>query len=128
MPKNKRSLHGGVFRDDQLAALAFDTLVLMRRRWFADVLHPQVDHHMATLLIATYAYLKRREPLHKNIVWDVIGVRDTKTARKYIAQAEKLGLIKIEPSPTDRRKELLFPTARLEEIIAEEFRASAAIF
>jgi hypothetical protein len=128
MPESKSSKRAGTFSDKQLAELAYDTLALMKRHWFAGLIEPPVDQHMAILLVAVYALLKRREPLHKKIAWTLIGVNDVKTGRKYIARAEKLGLIEVVRSPVDRRKELLYPTSRLEGIIVKEFQSAAPDF
>jgi hypothetical protein len=123
MPKRSLLSRRGPATDKQIPILAFNAMLLLQRRWFAGMIVPEVDHHMAILLLAVYALLKKRDPLHKKTAWALIGVKDVKTGRKYIAQAEKLDLIRIERSPIDRRKELLYPTSRLEKIIAAEFSA-----
>ncbi len=92
---------------------------IMSHDWFAGMFHGLGKYHMPLLLIGVYMHANAK-PLNKKMVASFIGVEDVKTARKYVSLGMEMGLIEVRRSPTDGRKELLFPTAKLRQFISEE--------
>jgi hypothetical protein len=86
------------------------------------MIKPLPDIFMSRLLMSVYARSLQGDPLHKKAAISEMGVQDVKTGRKYLKLARRLGLIDERKSPLDRRKELLYPTSRLERNAEEELR------
>lgn len=113
-------------KEQREAAWARWSLSHLQRKWFAEenpylaTLDPRPDHAMTVLLLRTYEAFRSGKPLHKTAAWSDISMGDIKTGRKYIARAEQLGLIKIERSSEDRRKELIQPTPILVRAVERE--------
>jgi hypothetical protein len=119
-------------KEQRNAAWARKSLSDLQRKWFAEenpylaTLDPRPDHAMTVLLLRTYEAFRSGKPLHKSAAWSHTSMGDIKTGRKYIAQAERLGLIKIERSNEDRRKELIQPTPILIKAVERELLIFAA--
>ena len=123
MPDNLRP---PTYDDRQNQMLALKAIHLMNREWFPMLTVPAPDRFLSLLLLSTYAYFKAGSPLHKKAAWKQMGLETIKTGRKYIAEAERLGLIKIIPSKDDRRRELLYPTDALIDVAGKALADFAA--
>jgi hypothetical protein len=87
--------------------------------WFESATNPRPDQHMVRLLFNTY-FFEMFGCISKKDAWQLIGVADIKTARKYVQRAEEAGLIESFRSDEDKRVELLAPTARLRDLVETE--------
>lgn len=96
-------------------------LALIERHWFAAIL-PKSDSQLARLVLRIYLAAAEGKPLHKKAAWNALGIQDVKTGRRYLAMAEDLGLIQFERSPDDQRRELLYPTQKLQQAIELELK------
>ena len=94
--------------------LAQGAVHLMTRVPFKNLLEPAPNHYMSLLLYSVYLAFRNGNPLYLKKAWFATGCNEIKTSRKYIEQAKKLGLIEITRSDQDKRRELLFPTNRLQ--------------
>ncbi|CAN0400830.1 unnamed protein product, partial [Phaeothamnion confervicola] len=93
---------------------------LFQRRWFGGRFRPEVERYMISLLVSAITAQEAGTPLTKKAAVAAMGVEDVKTARKYVQLAEREGLLEASPSPDDKRKELLYPTPRLWELLHKE--------
>jgi DNA-binding MarR family transcriptional regulator len=109
--------------DERTAWLAFLVYSLFERQWFVGAIDPPPDMIMTRLLIRIYfAYTNHSAIPSKKEAATQIGVRDIKTARKYIADAVRRGYIEVVPSEDDRRVELLYPSELLMRVAESELR------
>jgi hypothetical protein len=109
--------------NEQLLAVGLVARKFMNQKWFDyDGKWPTQDRFMTLLLLNVYLSSRADKPLHKKAAWKTMGVEDIKTGRKYIAEAERFGLIEAVQSSEDKRKELLRPTARLSALMERELR------
>jgi hypothetical protein len=113
------------FDEGEKFLLAQGAKRLMGRVSFKAQLDPAPDHFMSLLLYSVYIAFKNGNPLYIKRAWIEMGVTDIKTGRKYIERAKELGLIGIARSDQDKRRELLFPTDRLQEMMDIELRQFA---
>lgn len=75
---------------------------------------------MAALLLRVYFFAEQGDPVSKKDAWKAIGIEDARTGRKYLSAAIGDGLLLATRSQHDKRKELLLPTKRLNDIIKDE--------
>jgi hypothetical protein len=113
------------YNEAQMTMLAYGALRFLKRRWFYGLIEPTPDQYMAALLISVYHTANFGRPINRKGASIEMGVDDLKTARKYMKRAEELGLIVIQQSPTDKRMELLSPTAKLNAVARKELELFA---
>jgi hypothetical protein len=100
----------------KLLQAAYD---LMTRRWFATLEGPSISLEMCVFLMHVYVHNDvAKKLLDKTDVYKW-GFGDERTARKYIAAAQRRGLVRLVKQP-DRRREFLEPTELLRRAIKNE--------
>jgi hypothetical protein len=99
---------------------------LTERTWLAPTVSPPPDHFMTRLLLSVYAAFIGAKPLYKKTAWMQTGLEDIKTGHKYIARAEQMGLIELARSTEDRRRELIYPTDKLQRLMEVELKRFAS--
>lgn len=96
------------------------TIDFLEHPWLHNLGVERLDRNLILLLFKVYFCAKRGDPLHKKAAWKSLGMQDIKTWRKYLSQALKLGLIEVMSSAVDRRKQLLYPSKRVVQVIERE--------
>src|SRR5258708_39100355 len=106
---------------DQWTLLCASAFLDLEYVWFQNEIDPPADRYMVRLLLAVYLrHASLKPPMPKKDAWQVTGVADIKTARKYIQIAEANGLIESVQSDEDKRLELLALTKKGIKLVREE--------
>ncbi|HEX2841384.1 hypothetical protein [Hyphomicrobium sp.] len=103
-----------------LTAVAHNVLSLLQRQWFDGRFKREEAVYLVPLLLSAYVAADEGNPINKKTASAAMGADDIKTARKYVVLAEKQGLLRSAPDEHDRRRELLYPTDALKQLLRLE--------
>lgn len=104
---------------DPTLAMARKVVKLLKREWFGARFGADA-RYVVPLVLSIFVAARMGKPLSKKATLEATGAEDIKTARKYVALIEAMGLVRTERAAHDKRQELLWPTGALDGLLKRE--------
>lgn len=106
---------------------AFDPITLMVEcidsilswNWFdeEDAHSPQFKRVLPMLLCKVYIAARHNQPCEIPSLYKQLEIEPTKTGPRYITLAQEADFVTVVANPEDKRKQVVYPTAKLEHFI-----------
>jgi tetratricopeptide (TPR) repeat protein len=93
---------------------------ILRGGWFEGLFKPEEQGYLTRLLLQLYGSHDGGLLVRKSTAMYSMGIKDSRTAQRYVQIAEEKGLLRIVQSEVDQRVDFLLPTAKLLSIVEKE--------